>query len=128
MIFCFFSSRRRHTRCALVTGVQTCALPIYPSATGRARPRPGADKHPRMAEAPMLVPHEPWNREGWRPATPPLQSLAMVWSSFGLDIAAREIFEQLTNSFLGAVRLANITAHGTVGIEPEQIPGLQINQ
>src|SRR3546814_1327120 len=28
-MFCFFfSSRRRHTRCALVTGVQTCALPI----------------------------------------------------------------------------------------------------
>src|SRR3546814_10781881 len=27
--FCFFSSRRRHTRCALVTGVQTCALPIF---------------------------------------------------------------------------------------------------
>src|SRR3546814_20199092 len=26
----FFSSRRRHTRCALVTGVQTCALPIDP--------------------------------------------------------------------------------------------------
>src|SRR3546814_3563398 len=25
----FFSSRRRHTRCAVVTGVQTCALPIY---------------------------------------------------------------------------------------------------
>src|SRR3546814_11435570 len=28
MVF-FFSSRRRHTSCALVTGVQTCALPIY---------------------------------------------------------------------------------------------------
>src|SRR3546814_970875 len=27
--FFFFSSRRRHTRCALVTGVQTCALPIF---------------------------------------------------------------------------------------------------
>src|SRR3546814_2044520 len=26
--FCFFSSRRQHTRCAVVTGVQTCALPI----------------------------------------------------------------------------------------------------
>src|SRR6184192_2443738 len=26
--FFFFSSRRRHTRCRLVTGVQTCALPI----------------------------------------------------------------------------------------------------
>src|SRR3546814_1590284 len=30
----FFSSRRRHTRCALVTGVQTCALPI----SGENRP------------------------------------------------------------------------------------------
>src|SRR3546814_973320 len=29
MLFFLFSSRRRHTRCALVTGVQTCALPIY---------------------------------------------------------------------------------------------------
>src|SRR3546814_3494688 len=28
-IICFFSSRRRHTICALVTGVQTCALPIW---------------------------------------------------------------------------------------------------
>src|SRR3546814_2919326 len=28
LVFFFFSSRRRHTRCALVTGVQTCALPI----------------------------------------------------------------------------------------------------
>src|SRR3546814_2955138 len=28
-LFFFLSSRRRHTRCALVTGVQTCALPIY---------------------------------------------------------------------------------------------------
>src|SRR3546814_4669590 len=29
MFLFFFSSRRRHTRCALVTGVQTCALPIF---------------------------------------------------------------------------------------------------
>src|SRR3546814_7140562 len=29
----FFSSRRRHTRCALVTGVQTCALPILGRST-----------------------------------------------------------------------------------------------
>src|SRR3546814_3001217 len=29
MLSFFFSSRRRHTMCALVTGVQTCALPIY---------------------------------------------------------------------------------------------------
>src|SRR3546814_1329961 len=31
LIVFFFSSRRRHTRCALVTGVQTCALPILPA-------------------------------------------------------------------------------------------------
>src|SRR3546814_4551625 len=30
----FFSSRRRHTRCALVTGVQTCALPISSGSMG----------------------------------------------------------------------------------------------
>src|SRR3546814_8921343 len=30
----FFSSRRRHTRCALVTGVQTCALPIFSAFGG----------------------------------------------------------------------------------------------
>src|SRR3546814_10550787 len=35
VLFFFFSSRRRHTSCALVTGVQTCALPIY---SGRQRP------------------------------------------------------------------------------------------
>src|SRR3546814_347774 len=33
----FFSSRRRHTRCALVTGVQTCALPIYAVADAQVR-------------------------------------------------------------------------------------------
>src|SRR3546814_6360922 len=32
--FFFFSSRRRHTRCALVTGVQTCALPISRKVRG----------------------------------------------------------------------------------------------
>src|SRR3546814_132186 len=32
-LFVFFSSRRRHTRCALVTGVQTCALPISITST-----------------------------------------------------------------------------------------------
>src|SRR3546814_6200311 len=34
MYFFLFSSRRRHTSCALVTGVQTCALPISMGAMG----------------------------------------------------------------------------------------------
>src|SRR3546814_11153413 len=41
LCFFFFSSRRRHTRCALVTGVQTCALPIS-SERQRARINHGA--------------------------------------------------------------------------------------
>src|SRR3546814_9335678 len=36
--FFFFSSRRRHTRCALVTGVQTCALPISRGTCGGRTP------------------------------------------------------------------------------------------
>src|SRR3546814_16857869 len=47
-VFCsyvfFFSSRRRHTRCALVTGVQTCALPIWHLPDPQSR-------HDREAEA-----------------------------------------------------------------------------
>src|SRR3546814_4476581 len=35
----FFSSRRRHTRCALVTGVQTCALPIFTLKRGFTQSR-----------------------------------------------------------------------------------------
>src|SRR3546814_6522846 len=38
VVVCFFSSRRRHTRCALVTGVQTCALPISLCRAGETAP------------------------------------------------------------------------------------------
>src|SRR3546814_6106503 len=44
----FFSSRRRHTRCALVTGVQTCALPI---CAGAPSPRRPVRRHPGRALA-----------------------------------------------------------------------------
>src|SRR3546814_14104446 len=58
MLLCFFfSSRRRHTRCALVTGVQTCALPISrssPNANARAGRHCGLAR--RTAE--VLVPKE----------------------------------------------------------------------
>src|SRR3546814_19142446 len=40
-MFFFFSSRRRHTRCALVTGVQTCALPIFCCVTTGFERAPG---------------------------------------------------------------------------------------
>src|SRR3546814_8490420 len=56
-VFFFFSSRRRHTRCALVTGVQTCALLIL--KTGQEAVR---------AEAQRLVDslrHAPKARGRW---------------------------------------------------------------
>src|SRR3546814_3616793 len=46
----FFSSRRRHTRCALVTGVQTCALPIF-GQRDYVIPRP----HPELVTPRVLV-------------------------------------------------------------------------
>src|SRR3546814_15902221 len=50
MRFFFFSSRRRHTRCALVTGVQTCALPIsIASFLGEECP------HPRHRDGPVYL-------------------------------------------------------------------------
>src|SRR3546814_8128528 len=46
--FCFFfSSRRRHTSCALVTGVQTCALPICGARRGRQGRGGARSYHPR---------------------------------------------------------------------------------
>src|SRR3546814_8150292 len=53
----FVSSRRRHTRCALVTGVQTCALPIFrrrrpPGGRGRDADRQGLSA---LRRRPVLV-------------------------------------------------------------------------
>src|SRR3546814_9850860 len=54
LILCFFfSSRKRHTRCALVTGVQTCALPI----SMRAKPE-------RIASGFYFLEGPRW-RDGW---------------------------------------------------------------
>src|SRR3546814_4510637 len=56
MCFFFFSSRRRHTRCALVTGVQTCALPILIRLVDdlMSLSRIEADKH-RQPKAPVAL-------------------------------------------------------------------------
>src|SRR3546814_5269769 len=53
-----FSSRRRHTRCALVTGVQTCALPIFASTA--ASGEPGSSSHfVKLRTSP------PWSMVQW---------------------------------------------------------------
>src|SRR3546814_19213948 len=53
----FFSSRRRHTRCALVTGVQTCALPILFLAVVPELPRHRAGAQSDERRQPAHHPH-----------------------------------------------------------------------
>src|SRR3546814_8402391 len=65
VVFFFFSSRRRHTRCALVAGVQTCALPIWGSAGRMAGRGDAGGRNPADAM--------PTNRGG----------LARVWQRSG---------------------------------------------
>src|SRR3546814_6157496 len=56
ILYFFFSSRRRHTRCALVTGVQTCALPIFLGALdGEVEERPGALGSGRQPMVEMIL-------------------------------------------------------------------------
>src|SRR3546814_11840174 len=62
----FVSSRRRHTRCALVTGVQTCALPIYAWATAGATGWSWSDVLPyfKKLERDTDYPNEDHGRDG----------------------------------------------------------------
>src|SRR3546814_14744079 len=57
LVYFFCSSRRRHTRCALGTGVQTCALPISPA--GAIPPRKRDPEQPAC-----LLPHRGVERGG----------------------------------------------------------------
>src|SRR3546814_7636950 len=75
----FFSSRRRHTRCALVTGVQTCALPILGLALTIAMPeraREMLDRAGAMAERVRV--------EAGASGTPAPAGTPMAARSFGL--------------------------------------------
>src|SRR3546814_3043221 len=57
----FFSSRRRHTRCALVTGVQTCALPILFGILGGIGPDPEDLMHMRRTADRLFGDNYQWS-------------------------------------------------------------------
>src|SRR5881409_4157343 len=65
LVFFFFSSRRRHTRCETVTGVQTCALPIFAEALRRLavirHHRNESDQARRLCHASYTVAHATGN-------------------------------------------------------------------
>src|SRR3546814_19731383 len=66
----FLSSRRRHTRCALVTGVQTCALPISLAGrvalTNQGRGGSGRIDWRQRDQAFEVELSAPIPRKGWR--------------------------------------------------------------
>src|SRR3546814_10289497 len=96
----FFSSRRRHTRCALVTGVQTCALPIYrarrQAPSGAVMSVPEREEKAELATEPgaaerAVAPPSPdgFRLEGEMPSVMRLsrRTLAIIGGTAGLAIA-----------------------------------------
>src|SRR3546814_10022039 len=84
LCFCscfFFSSRRRHTRCALVTGVQTCALPI--TCSGARIRRQEKLRSPFELHEPQRV------RVSRRLRRPTRRSMRAAFSRARLPISAR---------------------------------------
>src|SRR3546814_4334511 len=83
--FVFFSSRRRHTRCALVTGVQTCALPISAALEFAAQPRDTAEAFMDFGRGLGRQHHR---REGHRARVEPARFVAIDRHPRGLPHAS----------------------------------------
>src|SRR3546814_3790366 len=83
-MFFFFSSRRRHTRCALVTGVQTCALPIFTATSKPALTVAGGDQRLTFAyQTDMMA--------GTRHAVPKVEvsQSDIVFAGYGINAPER---------------------------------------
>src|SRR3546814_7865061 len=90
----FFSSRRRHTRCALVTGVQTCALPISSISSSR-----GSDKlHTALSRnCDVLADHRAFSLSETRTSPPDRKSVVSGKSvSVRVDLGGRRIIKKKT--------------------------------
>src|SRR3546814_15230526 len=117
LVVLFFSSRRRHTRCALVTGVQTCALPISTKLScsrpkrerptirrrashgrrpGSSSPKPPSRRSPirRMFSAPSRQTSPRSEQRFFRKATADRQRVVEGKSvSFRVDLGGRRIIQ-----------------------------------
>src|SRR3546814_3775713 len=79
-LYYVFSSRRRHTSCALVTGVQTCALPIsLHGAMWKSAKRLGLSFHKSLARGRAGSADVAARRELWRTAQPFIDPEALVF-------------------------------------------------
>src|SRR3546814_11665063 len=89
-MFFFFSSRRRHTRCALVTGVQTCALPIF-TRTTYADIRADAKRVSNALAAEGIQPGDRVATMGWNGA----RHLAAWYGAAGMGVVLHTLNPRL---------------------------------
>src|SRR3546814_4556488 len=109
---CFISSRRRHTGCALVTGVQTCALPIsrpWAVAVGGECAKPGPIALDDLLKG--FVPEERVYRmrcvEGW--------SMVIPWLGVPLGEVLKKFEPTSKARYVAFTSLA----------DPKQMPGIR---
>src|SRR3546814_387933 len=107
-VYCFFfSSRRRHTRCALVTGVQTCALPICvilgAAATDAGHGRPDRQRRQRQRHPPQA---QSAQRRGGRPMRLNILIPLVLVALFGLMGSIYVVAEGHTAIVLNLGRVA----------------------
>src|SRR3546814_18011771 len=111
----FFSSRRRHTRCALVTGVQTCALPIC----GRGN-SPGEIRRSDAANGcfPMNVPEDRFTRGarrgiGLRQVAPnAVTAMALCFGLTGIRFAIAGEWDKAVEAIIFAGVLVGLDGSG----------------
>src|SRR3546814_13665360 len=113
MFVFFFSSRRRHTRCALVTGVQTCALPIYLGPVygvqWRSWPTPGGQHIDQIAQVLQQIRQNPDSRRlivsAWNVAEIPNMALPPCHAFFQFYVAdgklSCQLYQRSADIFLG---------------------------
>src|SRR3546814_14218298 len=110
-MFFFFSSRRRHTICALVTGVQTCALPISPrrnnAPSDRRRVRRCApSRRPSPAPAPARAAPDRAAAPGRVDRKSVVQGKSV---SARVDVGGRRIINKTHNIFIRPYHNSHIT-------------------
>src|SRR3546814_9773374 len=114
----FFASRRRHTRCALVTGVQTCALPICGDkkrtpVLGERLPilvyEANAEPDPELADVTIVLPAPRTNEEWAQPGGNASKNMGHLTVTQQLDRAWSASIGK------GSTYRAHLVA-GTVGI------------
>src|SRR3546814_1555794 len=92
IVWCLCTSRRRHTRCALVTGVQTCALPIYNSMLS-------ADPGERRAVSPLSVEaYEAYKRQFPPPKKPARPNLTDIKAIGDFRSAERRVGKECVST------------------------------